>query len=729
MTRPVWLAELSALVESPTFASPPAQLAESLYVKLHCRSDQTALRYRDHLGAREFARQLHLANDGVGPWQPGWVVRDQASDGRIVAEKYGVRFWVPAEGFRPDDALTPGATGSVRLPSEFRHLAGSFYMVLGNTDDELDHTPLVRVYWHLAARGAVLLTRGLTRRLNDAQIPFRFKVGNDPLHFCRTDVAVLYLTRARYPDALGAIAATYAEVMDHLRSPVSAYVRQLAPGLGLAEDPQDGSSFGQHRSRLLAAGLTSPAAVQATTVAERELAVLETIRAGDIDPAALHLDRGSIDHYPGLPTPAAPVALRTGPEAVPETAPLEPAAALEIAKGIADHLCHTAIWNRDRCTWLGTVAVGDEDDDEIELSCATLGPSVYDGNAGVALFLSETAALTRDPVVARTAAGALAQALATRWRILPEARSSFYSGFMGLGHVALRAGQLLDRPDFVAVASELADEAIREAVVAPPCDVVYGLAGAIPALLVLSRALDRPDLGDRATEWGRRVVAAAAADAAPGRTATDREPRLTGFAHGAAGIGWALYELFAATKDLAFQASAEEAFRYEERWLQPDRNNWGDLRDLDGDGRPRCMTAWCHGAPGIGLARLRAIELGSGDPSVRDAAIAVRAAVAALAPDADPDGDSCLCHGWAGIATFLLRAGEVLGDREARQVALRTAGRAARPARAPDAWPVGFGRGSNPSLMVGLAGVGYFYLRLANPGLPSVLTPGAGPTA
>ena len=38
--------------------------------------------------------------------------------------------------------------------------------------------------------------------------------------------------------------------------------------------------------------------------------------------------------------------------------------------------------------------------------------------------------------------------------------------------------------------------------------------------------------------------------------------------------------------------------------------------------------------------------------------------------------------------------------------------------------------GSNPSLMIGLAGVGYFFLGLADPALPSVLlvTPPARPT-
>ena len=38
---------------------------------------------------------------------------------------------------------------------------------------------------------------------------------------------------------------------------------------------------------------------------------------------------------------------------------------------------------------------------------------------------------------------------------------------------------------------------------------------------------------------------------------------LTGFSHGAAGIGYALLELYAITKELKFLMAAENAFSYE----------------------------------------------------------------------------------------------------------------------------------------------------------------------
>jgi lantibiotic modifying enzyme len=46
---------------------------------------------------------------------------------------------------------------------------------------------------------------------------------------------------------------------------------------------------------------------------------------------------------------------------------------------------------------------------------------------------------------------------------------------------------------------------------------------------------------------------------------------------------------------------------------------------------------------------------------------------------------------------------------------------AGRFADEPARWPCGVRRGSNPSLMIGLAGIGYFFLGLADPALPSVL--------
>ena len=263
MSQPTWLAELPELVEAFSIESPgaftlfgspyrtpapedavpttnsllsaPAQtgLADALYLALHCRFAQGSDRYRDPIGARDFAESVARSSAGVGPWQPGWTVRAIEPDGRIVAEKYGVLFWLAADRFRGDGGSpAPNQRGWVRIPGKFETLSGGFHMVLGDGDDEAEIEPLVRIYWHLTAAGAARLTRTLTSRLDGAAIPFRFKTGSDPIRYHRTDAAVLYLARRRYLTALPVIAATYLEIADALRRPVSALVRPLAPGLG-----------------------------------------------------------------------------------------------------------------------------------------------------------------------------------------------------------------------------------------------------------------------------------------------------------------------------------------------------------------------------------------------------------------------------------------------------------------------------------------------------------------
>ncbi|WP_442168444.1 lanthionine synthetase LanC family protein, partial [Rhizobium leguminosarum] len=80
------------------------------------------------------------------------------------------------------------------------------------------------------------------------------------------------------------------------------------------------------------------------------------------------------------------------------------------------------------------------------------------------------------------------------------------------------------------------------------------------------------------------------------------------------GIAWALLELHRETSLEAFRIAAEEGFRYEQHWFSPEQENWPDLRNYQAKatGTKQSLaysTAWCHGAPGIGLSRLRAYEI------------------------------------------------------------------------------------------------------------------------
>src|SRR4029077_3473690 len=91
-----------------------------------------------------------------------------------------------------------------------------------------------------------------------------------------------------------------------------------------------------------------------------------------------------------------------------------------------------------------------------------------------------------------------------------------------------------------------------------------------------------------------------------------------GFAHGAAGIAYALTRLFERTGETRFRDAAEEGVAFEHLHYDREHGNWPllDAPDL------RFRTSWCNGAPGIALGRLGMLALDS-DPVRQDLRVAL----------------------------------------------------------------------------------------------------------
>jgi lantibiotic modifying enzyme len=189
---------------------------------------------------------------------------------------------------------------------------------------------------------------------------------------------------------------------------------------------------------------------------------------------------------------------------------------------------------------------------------------------------------------------------------------------------------------------------------------------------------------------------------------------LAGMSHGAAGIAWALLQLEEATGDAGdgrFRRAALDALAYERSLFDAERRNWPDLRSgsRGPGGEPHFMSAWCHGAPGIALARL------DGLGRLDDAAVRDEIAVALATTLAEGFGRGhCQCHGDLGNLEVLSlaeeRLGLDLGVEKARLLASTLADIRAH------GWRYGLpGRTEPPGFMVGLAGIGYGLLRQAEP--------------
>jgi hypothetical protein len=418
---------------------------------------------------------------------------------------------------------------------------------------------------------------------------------------------------------------------------------------------------------------------------------------------------------------------------------------LNAALGIGRRVASLAQWEGDACTW--QIMSPDRANPGVRRAiAATASGTVYEGTAGIALFLAELYAAegASDPELARAALGAVEFSL-REGESAQDNSFGYHSGRVGIAYAAVRAGELLGRPELFARAEALLRPLVGNEARDHGMDVIAGGGGGIPALLAIAGRVDAELALGIARRLGDNLIAVASRDPEGLSWATMRSSsirNLCGYAHGAAGMGHGLLELYAATGEGQYRYAAEQAFLYERAFFSEPNNNWPDLRhtelgEYQFEGRmdelrermrsnnplppqpPRYMSAWCHGAPGIGFARLRAYQL-LGDPLYLEEARASFLSVEHSLSD-ELGMNFSLCHGRGGNAETLLEGARILGEpellRAAREVALSGI---ERFENAGEPWPCGtMGGVSDPGLLLGESGIGMFLLRLARPEVPS----------
>jgi lantibiotic modifying enzyme len=343
------------------------------------------------------------------------------------------------------------------------------------------------------------------------------------------------------------------------------------------------------------------------------------------------------------------------------------------------------------------------------------GYGLYDGVAGIALFLAAASRCTGAADAALLAADALAP-LRARLRAAPS-----YADEHGLGGAGGAASAIyaLTRAGVLLGDDSLLDDAMRAALQITPAviardttfDVMYGSAGAILALLALFEARPRDWLVERAIDCGRRLLdsrrpLAAARDTTPRAWPSSRERRPVGLAHGASGIALALFRLHAATGVAEYASAAIDAVEADEL-----------LRNGSG-------TSWCRGSAGIGLVCL-APAAGSQALALRARARGCVSHVRMCSVLSGRGGDG-LCCGTMGEVELLLTAGLRWGDATLLAAAHQRASHVIRRLRATRRdTSTGAERlhVADPALYRGTAGIGYSLLRLCHPEiLPSLLS-------
>ena len=393
---------------------------------------------------------------------------------------------------------------------------------------------------------------------------------------------------------------------------------------------------------------------------------------------------------------------------------------LEAAEAIGSRLESLALRSAESVTWFGLKQLMND-----KWTFAPLGVEFhdfYDDLPGIALFLAYLGLITQKKNYTK-----LAQAALTTMKEQMEHKKSsvkLIGGFYGWGgviylltHLGVLWNQkelITDAESIVKLLPSLIDQD-RE------WGVLSGAAGCLNSLLVLYRYRPSKHTLSAAIQCGEHLVThAQPMKQGIGWIQKDvGHSPLAGLAYGAAGIAWSLLELAALTGQDRFYETALAAIDYERRLFSSKTGNWPDLRLSNVKHNDHNMIiAWCHGASGVGLARLRSLR------HLDDLEIRTEIKTAIKTTIKNGFGYShSLCHGDLGNLELLLQASETFNDEQLRDETYRIAAMILKSIE-EHGWLCGVPlHVETPGLMTGLAGIGYGLLRLAAPErVPSVLT-------
>lgn len=368
---------------------------------------------------------------------------------------------------------------------------------------------------------------------------------------------------------------------------------------------------------------------------------------------------------------------------------------------------------------------------------------IYSGAGGIALFLMEVYKVNTEEKYLKSAIIIL-KWVNKNYQSDSNLTTSFFTGSIGITFLFFKAYQLSKDEELLAYGKAAYNFYLKQTVeINPTPDLINGIVGEIIGLLHihemqkdekiieqidlrLKLIIDEPILMKTGIAWVNSI-----------RT---KQP-LCGLSHGAAGIGFLFFELAYYFQNNTFQWLGEQTFLYEDACYNPNVNNWPDYRtplrdedyeehcskiksgDLDYFLIPAYHNAWCHGAAGIGLARLRAFEI-SNESKYKIATInAVNCTI-----ESDIKDTSCtfeLCHGNSGNADLFINASSL--DHSFFDYAKKICLRFFDYQKENEYFNYRVKSeiyGRDISLFRGDAGVGYFYLRVLTEGkTPSVLLP------
>jgi HopA1 effector protein family len=251
-----------------------------------------------------FFAALHDRNTGEGYFDPDWLALRESSDGLLVVQKNGLMLHVSRDRHVApvNQSAAIGEQVAIRLPRNL--IEDECYVAVGNAgpvhpSESQEDEPIMNVYFNLDAEGALALMKDLTTPLNALDLPFKLRVPMDETDCDRPDSIALTFSKAHYSKIQPLLSAIYQEQQTQYRPETPLFTKFLAPGLALAEQPQQTftpkESFGLNRYQIVAEGLLTAWRQQNNAISARMSAIQQSFSARSIDLDYPYLNPGSTD--------------------------------------------------------------------------------------------------------------------------------------------------------------------------------------------------------------------------------------------------------------------------------------------------------------------------------------------------------------------------------------------------------------------------------------------------
>ena len=389
------------------------------------------------------------------------------------------------------------------------------------------------------------------------------------------------------------------------------------------------------------------------------------------------------------------------------------------SKKIAEFVSALKIESEDSVSWIGLEWFGN-------VNVAQLLPlrsDLYSGSLGIAIFLAAFSKVSGEGEYLETS---IKSAQFTKHQLLSKnaprlASNMGIGGSVGIGSVIYGLTLLAD----LSKDKSFLEDAMRGSRLITSklintdevLDVFSGASGAILSLLALKERVKEPELLEKAILLGDHLVKKISSFNIDSHRR--KNSILNGMSHGIAGIAFALSRLsFESGRD-DFLKLSESLVCIENESYCKANHNWPDFR-VGMHSKNKWSCQWCHGAAGIGLARIGSMQK-MGRLASELSANDINAAIL-KAKDLPAKLSDTLCCGYLGNIELLSEASKLFNRPELRSDALEILHQRFLHRKAAGTYQWEYGPSKyNIGLFKGITGVGYTMLRMIDKELPNLL--------